>query len=122
MSKMKKVVITEFGDESKLAIVEGDLPEPAAGALPRDSSGCGPQRLWYRRPPTTRTAPTFQPPIYLPHSDRNILRILVRHTFLLIITTRQEKETINYMAGQSRRLAESTLYFAGLPNHCFHVL
>jgi NADPH:quinone reductase-like Zn-dependent oxidoreductase len=27
---MKKVVITEFGDESKLAIVEADLPEPAA--------------------------------------------------------------------------------------------
>ena len=33
MSKMKKVVITEFGDESKLAIVEGDLPEPAAGEV-----------------------------------------------------------------------------------------
>jgi len=30
MSKMKKVVITEFGDESKLAIVEADLPEPGA--------------------------------------------------------------------------------------------
>ena len=30
---MKKVVITEFGDESKLAIVEGDLPEPAAGEV-----------------------------------------------------------------------------------------
>ena len=28
MSKMKKVVITAFGDESKLAIVEVDLPEP----------------------------------------------------------------------------------------------
>ncbi len=31
MSKMKKVVITEFGDESKLAIEEADLPEPGAG-------------------------------------------------------------------------------------------
>jgi len=30
MSKIKKVVITEFGDESKLAIVEADLPDPAA--------------------------------------------------------------------------------------------
>jgi NADPH:quinone reductase-like Zn-dependent oxidoreductase len=33
MSKMKKVVITEFGDESKLAIVEADLPEPGAGEV-----------------------------------------------------------------------------------------
>jgi NADPH:quinone reductase-like Zn-dependent oxidoreductase len=33
MSKMKKVVITEFGDESKLAIVEDDLSEPAAGEV-----------------------------------------------------------------------------------------
>lgn len=33
MSKMKKVVITEFGDESKLTIVEADLPEPAAGEV-----------------------------------------------------------------------------------------
>jgi NADPH:quinone reductase-like Zn-dependent oxidoreductase len=33
MSKMKKVVITEFGDESKLAIVEADLPEPTAGEV-----------------------------------------------------------------------------------------
>ena len=31
--RMKKVVITEFGDESKLAIVEVDLPEPAAGEV-----------------------------------------------------------------------------------------
>lgn len=30
---MRKVVITEFGDESKLAIVEADLPEPAAGEV-----------------------------------------------------------------------------------------
>jgi len=30
---MKKVVITEFGDESKLATVEGDLPDPAAGEV-----------------------------------------------------------------------------------------
>lgn len=29
MSRIKKVVITAFGDESKLAIVEADLPEPA---------------------------------------------------------------------------------------------
>ena len=33
MSKMNKVVITEFGDESKLAIVEDDLPDPAAGQV-----------------------------------------------------------------------------------------
>jgi len=33
MSRMKKVVITEFGDESKLAIVEDDLPDPAAGEV-----------------------------------------------------------------------------------------
>ena len=33
MSKMKKVVIREFGDESKLAIVEADLPEPGAGEV-----------------------------------------------------------------------------------------
>ncbi len=33
MSKMKKVVITEFGDESRLAIVKGDLPDPAAGEV-----------------------------------------------------------------------------------------
>lgn len=33
MSKMKKIVITEFGDESKLAIVEADLPEPSAGEV-----------------------------------------------------------------------------------------
>jgi synaptic vesicle membrane protein VAT-1 len=30
MSKMKKVLITEFGDEDKLVIVEDDIPEPAA--------------------------------------------------------------------------------------------
>jgi len=30
---MKKVVITEFGDVSKLAIVECNLPEPAAGEV-----------------------------------------------------------------------------------------
>ena len=33
MTKMKKVVITAFGDESKLAIVESDLPDPAAGEV-----------------------------------------------------------------------------------------
>jgi NADPH:quinone reductase-like Zn-dependent oxidoreductase len=33
MSKMKKVVITEFGDESKLTIVAADLPEPGAGEV-----------------------------------------------------------------------------------------
>jgi NADPH:quinone reductase-like Zn-dependent oxidoreductase len=33
MSKINKVVITEFGDESKLAIVEDDLPDPAAGEV-----------------------------------------------------------------------------------------
>jgi NADPH:quinone reductase-like Zn-dependent oxidoreductase len=33
MSRMNKVVITEFGDESKLAIVEDDLPDPAAGEV-----------------------------------------------------------------------------------------
>lgn len=30
---MKKVVITAFGDESKLAIVESDLPDPAVGQV-----------------------------------------------------------------------------------------
>ena len=30
---MKKVVITAFGDESKLAIVESDLPDPAVGEV-----------------------------------------------------------------------------------------
>ena len=33
MWKIKKVVITEFGDESKLAMVEGDLPDPGAGEV-----------------------------------------------------------------------------------------
>ncbi len=33
MAKMKKVVITAFGDESKLAIVESDLADPAAGEV-----------------------------------------------------------------------------------------
>ena len=33
MSRIKKVLITEFGDESKLAIVEDDLPEPARGEV-----------------------------------------------------------------------------------------
>jgi hypothetical protein len=30
MSKIKKVLITEFGNEDKLAIVEDDIPEPEA--------------------------------------------------------------------------------------------
>ncbi len=33
MSRIRKVLITEFGDESKLAIVEADLPEPATGEV-----------------------------------------------------------------------------------------
>ena len=33
MPKIKKVVITEFGDESKLAIVEADLPGPGSGEV-----------------------------------------------------------------------------------------
>jgi NADPH:quinone reductase-like Zn-dependent oxidoreductase len=33
MSTMKKVVITEFGDESKLAIVNDDLPDPPRGEV-----------------------------------------------------------------------------------------
>jgi NADPH:quinone reductase-like Zn-dependent oxidoreductase len=33
LSKTKKVVITAFGDESKLAIIESDLPDPAAGEV-----------------------------------------------------------------------------------------
>jgi NADPH:quinone reductase-like Zn-dependent oxidoreductase len=33
MTKIKKVVITEFGDESKLAIVEGDVPSPGSGEV-----------------------------------------------------------------------------------------
>ena len=31
MPKIKKVLITEFGDESKLVIVEADIAKPAAG-------------------------------------------------------------------------------------------
>jgi NADPH:quinone reductase-like Zn-dependent oxidoreductase len=33
VTRIKKVVITAYGDESKLAIVECDLPEPAAGEV-----------------------------------------------------------------------------------------
>src|ERR1700729_750664 len=33
MARIKKVVITEFGDESKLAIVEGELSEPGPGEV-----------------------------------------------------------------------------------------
>ena len=33
MTQMKKVVITAFGDKSKLEIVESDLPDPAAGEV-----------------------------------------------------------------------------------------
>jgi synaptic vesicle membrane protein VAT-1 len=33
MSKIRKVLITEFGDEDKLAIVEDDIPEPTAGEV-----------------------------------------------------------------------------------------
>jgi NADPH:quinone reductase-like Zn-dependent oxidoreductase len=33
VTQMKKVVITAFGDESKLEIVESDLPDPAAGEV-----------------------------------------------------------------------------------------
>jgi NADPH:quinone reductase-like Zn-dependent oxidoreductase len=33
MYKIKKVLITEFGDESKLAVVEADIAEPAAGEV-----------------------------------------------------------------------------------------
>jgi NADPH:quinone reductase-like Zn-dependent oxidoreductase len=33
MTAMKKVVITEFGDESKLAIVESDLADPSRGEV-----------------------------------------------------------------------------------------
>ncbi|HEY1498956.1 MAG TPA: medium chain dehydrogenase/reductase family protein [Acidobacteriaceae bacterium] len=33
MTKFRKVVITEFGDEGKLAIVESDLPDPSAGEV-----------------------------------------------------------------------------------------
>src|SRR5580704_1223952 len=33
MTKIKKVLITGFGDESKLAIVEGDIPSPAGGEV-----------------------------------------------------------------------------------------
>jgi NADPH:quinone reductase-like Zn-dependent oxidoreductase len=33
VTRIKKVVITAFGDESKLAIVESDLPEPSAGGV-----------------------------------------------------------------------------------------
>ena len=33
MPKIKKVLITEFGDESKLAIVESDIADPASGQV-----------------------------------------------------------------------------------------
>src|ERR1700689_3532881 len=33
MARTKKVVITAFGDESKLAIVESDLPDPVSGEV-----------------------------------------------------------------------------------------
>ena len=33
MARMKKVVITAFGDESKLAVVESDLPDPDSGQV-----------------------------------------------------------------------------------------
>jgi NADPH:quinone reductase-like Zn-dependent oxidoreductase len=33
MSRIRKVVITAFGDESKLAVIEADLPEPAEGEV-----------------------------------------------------------------------------------------
>jgi NADPH:quinone reductase-like Zn-dependent oxidoreductase len=33
ISKTKKVLITEFGGEDKLAIVDDDIPEPAAGEV-----------------------------------------------------------------------------------------
>ncbi len=33
MPKRKKVPITEFGDESNLAIVQSDIPEPSAGEV-----------------------------------------------------------------------------------------
>ncbi len=33
MSRIKKVVITAYGDEDKLAIVEADLPDPSAGEV-----------------------------------------------------------------------------------------
>jgi NADPH:quinone reductase-like Zn-dependent oxidoreductase len=33
MSSMKKVLITEYGDESKLAVVVGNLPDPTAGEV-----------------------------------------------------------------------------------------
>jgi NADPH:quinone reductase-like Zn-dependent oxidoreductase len=33
MSKIKKVLITEFGDENKLAIVEDQIPEPGEGEV-----------------------------------------------------------------------------------------
>jgi NADPH:quinone reductase-like Zn-dependent oxidoreductase len=33
VSRMKKVVIVAFGDESKLAIVESDLPDPVSGEV-----------------------------------------------------------------------------------------
>jgi NADPH:quinone reductase-like Zn-dependent oxidoreductase len=33
MAKMRKVLITEFGDETKLALVDADIPDPAAGQV-----------------------------------------------------------------------------------------
>ncbi len=36
MAAIKRVVITAFGDESKLAVLEGELPEPKAGEVQLD--------------------------------------------------------------------------------------
>jgi hypothetical protein len=33
MARIKKVLITEFGDEDKLDIVEDEIPEPAVGQV-----------------------------------------------------------------------------------------
>ena len=33
LAKIKKVVITAYGDESVLAVVQAELPEPAAGEV-----------------------------------------------------------------------------------------
>ena len=55
----------------------------------------------------TLTSPTFQTPIDFLHLDRNFQMILLRHTSPPEPFDGLE-EAINYLAGESRSLAEST--------------
>src|SRR5262252_7675711 len=48
--------------------------------LSRHGCSCGPQSLRNRLPPPPYLSPTFQPSRNFRHRDRNIPRILIRHT------------------------------------------